>query len=239
MLLAGIKTADFAIYETLRLWRVPNTRHGGTGLFKIPLATNELFTFNIESIRELARERRSLEFPDDHDWHVRPGLQELWRKTAFPPRPKANRLRMRVIADPRVPSIEPIISGCSWLRHCRDDAATLSEPEWFAMLSIVSRCANGEAVAHQWSAPYPGYSPEETTKKLKHAIEDGGPRTCVNIHHTLGGEPYCSICPLWGAVKSPIVLGRHSGSSRSQREGYDRILESPLFRRRRNFGRRR
>src|SRR5262249_20866965 len=32
--------------------------------------------------------------------------------------------------------LAPIVAGCAWLRHCRDDAATLSEPEWYGMLSI-------------------------------------------------------------------------------------------------------
>src|SRR5688572_1438742 len=53
--------------------------------------------------------------------------------------------------------IEPILAGCGWLRHCRDDAATLPEPEWYGMLSIVGRCDGGEQLAHEFNAPYPTY----------------------------------------------------------------------------------
>ena len=65
--------------------------------------------------------------------------------------------------------LEPIVQGCAWLRHCRDDAATLPEPEWYSMLSIIGRCVEREQIAHEWSAPYPRYTAAETTQKLRHA----------------------------------------------------------------------
>jgi hypothetical protein len=42
----GATTLDTKIYEKLRLWRVPNTRHGGSGLYKIPLTAKELLDGN-------------------------------------------------------------------------------------------------------------------------------------------------------------------------------------------------
>jgi putative DNA primase/helicase len=81
-----------------------------------------------------------------------------------------------------------IVQECAWFHHCRDDAQTLPEPEWYALLSILGRCENGEALAHEWSRVYPGYTPEETAAKLTHALESAGPRTCQNIRHDLDGE---------------------------------------------------
>jgi putative DNA primase/helicase len=104
-------------------------------------------------------------------------------------------------------SLESIVQGCAWLGHCRDDAAMLSEPEWYAMLGIVGRCVDGEQLAQEWSASYSGYTPEETTQKLEHALTAAGPRTCKDIRQVLGGEEYCRTCQHWGKVKSPIVLG--------------------------------
>ena len=106
-----------------------------------------------------------------------------------------------------------IVERCAWLRHCRDDAATLSEPEWYAALAILGRCQEGDRRAHEWSAPYPGYTREETDEKLSHALRDAGPRTCANIRQ-LGGKPLCSGCPYWDTIRSPIVLGRqgHHGA---------------------------
>lgn len=102
--------------------------------------------------------------------------------------------------------LDHIAQECRWLRHCRDDAATLAEPEWYAMLSIVGRCVNGDALVHEWSGPYPDYRPENTDEKLTHALKDSGPRTCQNIQLISGGS-HCVGCPHRGRVTSPIVLG--------------------------------
>jgi hypothetical protein len=107
-------------------------------------------------------------------------------------------------------NLEPIIEGCAWLRHCRDDAATLGEPEWYAMLSIVGRCEGGENVAHEWSQPHSGYSPEETFTKLRHAVEASKPRTCQNIALNFG-DAYCRTCHQWGKIGSPSALGDPPG----------------------------
>ena len=99
-----------------------------------------------------------------------------------------------------------IVAGCAWLRHCRDDAATLPEPEWYASFSILVHCKDGEKLAHEWSRNYPKYSLAETDKKLRHALEDGGPRTCASIEMN-GGAPYCIECSNRSRITSPIVLG--------------------------------
>lgn len=109
--------------------------------------------------------------------------------------------------DLPAPHVDAILECCAWLRHTRDDAATLSEPEWYAMLSILGRCEEGTRLAHDWSRPHSFYSYEETSQKLRHAVESAGPRTCRDIYVN-GGEPYCAECPQFAKIKSPIVLGR-------------------------------
>jgi hypothetical protein len=102
--------------------------------------------------------------------------------------------------------MENIVENCAWMRHCHDDAAALPEPSWFAMLSILGRYDNGQALVHEWSQPYPKYESKETETKLQHAL-GAGPRTCENIRKGLDGEAYCKDCPFWGHITSPIQLG--------------------------------
>lgn len=102
--------------------------------------------------------------------------------------------------------IDPIVSACAWMRHCRDDAAWLPEPEWYAMLSVIGRCQNGEEFAHEWSRPYPNYTERETAKKLEHALTAAGPVTCARVEELTGGE-WCQNCELRGMITSPIVIG--------------------------------
>jgi hypothetical protein len=108
--------------------------------------------------------------------------------------------------------LQRVLGRCAWLRHCRDDAATLSEPEWYAALGIIGRCQDGEAEAHAWSSPYPRYDHNETQRKLVHAVTAAGPRTCRRIRYELGGEPYCQACPAWGKVKSPVTHSLDDGA---------------------------
>jgi hypothetical protein len=109
--------------------------------------------------------------------------------------------------------IEPILRCCAWMRHCRDDARTLSEPEWYAMLSILVRCVDGQALAHEFSAPYPRYSRAETDAKIRHARISTGPRTCRNIRESLGGGSYCRGCLAREFVATPLSIGRCSTPS--------------------------
>ncbi len=111
-----------------------------------------------------------------------------------------------------------VLAGCAWLRHCYDDRTSLPEPEWYAALSIVGRCASngveGRRLAHRISRDHPGYRASDTDDKLDQALERFGPRSCRHIAESLGqGHRFCRHCPHFGQIKSPIVLGRRKAST--------------------------
>ncbi len=54
--IAGDIEIDISIYDKNRLWRVPNTRNGKSGLFKIPLTFDELATCSIERLLKMAKQ---------------------------------------------------------------------------------------------------------------------------------------------------------------------------------------
>lgn len=104
------------------------------------------------------------------------------------------------------PDIGPIIEGCAFIRHTIEDSKSLPEPEWYISLGILARCQNGIEIAHKYSSPHPGYSYDKTQKKLEHALESAGPRTCDNICELTQGQ-YCNQCEYKDKITSPIVLG--------------------------------
>lgn len=106
-----------------------------------------------------------------------------------------------------------VLEGCGWMRYCAEYAGILSEPEWYAQLSIVGRCKDGDTLAHDVSRPHSGYSASATSAKLRHALEAAGPVTCAKVRHSLGGARFCDECPSLGKVKSPIVLGAERARS--------------------------
>ncbi len=95
-----------------------------------------------------------------------------------------------------------IESQCNFMAHCREDAGTLSEPEWYAWLSVLVRCVDGEQAAHEVGVQHKGYSYADTEAKLQRA-KNTGPRTCANISTLHEG---CATCP--HTITSPILLGR-------------------------------
>ena len=108
---------------------------------------------------------------------------------------------------------DAVMAGCSWLRACHRDQHQLDEPQWYAALSIVGRCAAGERdgreLAHDLSRGYPRYSPAETDTKLRRALTEAGPRTCGNIGQVLGAwREHCARCSHQGLLKTPWELGR-------------------------------
>lgn len=104
-----------------------------------------------------------------------------------------------------------ILETCPWMAHCRDAAATLPEPEWYRMLTVVARCEDAEKWAHELSQGYPKYSRPETDRKLKHASsEEVAPVTCAYVQSGLGGDRFCGECLFRGNVNSPITIGRQT-----------------------------
>lgn len=58
-----IETIDFACYDTRRMWRIPNTKHQGTGLYKIHLTPDEL-ALPLQDIQALAAQPRKYTVPE-------------------------------------------------------------------------------------------------------------------------------------------------------------------------------
>ena len=101
--------------------------------------------------------------------------------------------------------LDAVMRACLFLQHCRDNAATLPEHDWYAMITNLSVFQGGTALIHQLSAPYPGYRENDTQKKINHFLDSGtGPITCQTISEKGFQCPKLAAgeCP----VKSPAAL---------------------------------
>ena len=115
--------------------------------------------------------------------------------------------KKKIVSDKRA-ELEPIARGCRFMRHGIENAETLSETDWHAVITIVARCENGTELSHEVSQAYPSYSYQETAKKIEAVIaSETGPVTCKYIREQLL-FPACRTCPLSvSKMKSPISLG--------------------------------
>lgn len=109
---------------------------------------------------------------------------------------------------------------CAFLRHARDDAPALPYDQWLAALTIWTRCADGERLAHARSAADPArYDRQATQDKLGEARKLD-PYRCTKIHQQLGFGG-CAACPLQGKIKNPLQAGRLPGQNRPTPEPGD------------------
>ncbi len=109
--------------------------------------------------------------------------------------------------------MQAVWQGCSWLRECHAQRASLPESWWRAALSIISRCAapgvDSLQLAHALSRSHPGYSRFATDELFDQQLRaPAGPRRCREIADDLGArDSHCSRCPHFGRIESPVDLG--------------------------------
>lgn len=78
--------------------------------------------------------------------------------------------------------IELTCRQCLFMEHCRDNAATLSEHDWYAMISNLAVFDGGRSRIHEYSSSYPNYSYEETERKIDQFFNSKtGPMSCTMI----------------------------------------------------------
>lgn len=75
-----------------------------------------------------------------------------------------------------------VTRGCDFIKYCRENAATLSEHDWYAMISNLAVFEGGVEMIHELSKPYEGYDAAGTQKKINHFLESGTrPINCSTI----------------------------------------------------------
>lgn len=118
----------------------------------------------------------------------------------------------------RMPAADPagVQEGCDFLKYCYANQSDVTEPQWYAMLSIIGRLPTGRTLAHQYSKDHPSYDDRETEEKLDQALTASGPRTCKNIESLWDG---CTRCPNYDKCVSPITL-RSARFIRTQDTGF-------------------
>lgn len=116
-----------------------------------------------------------------------------------------------------------ILTGCEFLKHAQENANSISEPEWYAALSITTRMENGREVSHMLSKGHRGYRFEETERKIEQALKASPPRKCTSID-SLWSK--CSTCPNFQKVESPISL-RSADSIGTEDSGFHDVSVNP------------
>lgn len=98
---------DGSIYDNVRLFRLSNTRHGKSGLFKIPLSAWELMHWTPEQIREAAHTKRQLEWEEPE---LHPAWAEAYQGLQLDP-PLASNAQASGATTHAPPCIDAMLQG--------------------------------------------------------------------------------------------------------------------------------
>lgn len=100
--------------------------------------------------------------------------------------------------------LEVVCFKCDFIKHCKNNSKTLSEPLWHGMITNLALFKVGIERIHEFSKGYKTYSEKETEGKISNFLKSGaGPMTC----ETLKDRGY--TCKKYGKTcngKSPSSL---------------------------------
>ncbi|MDB2068931.1 phage/plasmid primase, P4 family [Clostridium perfringens] len=120
---------------------------------------------------------------------------------------KNNQLNIENTVDEEVKSengLEVVCFKCDFIKHCKKNSKTLSEPLWHGMITNLALFKGGNYRIHELSKGYKTYSEKETEEKISNFLKSGaGPMTC----ETLRDRGY--TCQRYGKTcygKSPASL---------------------------------
>ncbi|MGU8278076.1 phage/plasmid primase, P4 family [Clostridium perfringens] len=120
---------------------------------------------------------------------------------------KNNQLNIKNTVDEEVKSengLEVVCFKCDFIKHCKKNSKTLSEPLWHGMITNLAIFNGGTYRIHELSKGYKTYSEKETEEKISNFLKSGaGPMTC----ETIRDRGY--TCPRYGKTcygKSPASL---------------------------------
>lgn len=175
---AGLQgKVDTSVFSAARLMRMPDTWNRKPGKTE-------------RQARIVNHTIKPLEF----DLVERSGLQAFQKPDHVPDEALKNYPK---------PDTKAICAGCKFIVHCSTKQAVVTEPQWYAMQSVVARLDNGADLVHEFSNQHPKYSHYETELKIEQALMASGPRTCKNIEALWDG---CKDCDYYEKVTSPIMI---------------------------------
>jgi len=173
---AGLKGgADPTIFEARRLLRFPYTENRKVGK---PAVFSSVLQPNITAI--------------DFDMHKAAGVPKVGKKEQI------DRDIMKKFTRTDPPAV---MSGCDFLKWCKNNKESMNEPQWYAALSITSRLS--DATTTNYSYEVSREAGGSTDEKIDQAMAASGPRTCDNINNIWDG---CKKCANFEKVNSPILI---------------------------------
>lgn len=199
-----LTTLDFQVYDKRRMWRIPNTKHQGTNLYKIPISTDEVQTLSMDDIVSLAETTRDIPVPAQafsfqaNEWYRSYVYQQ--EEDSIPPADRIDRfmrLGTGIATDAGTLEFDPTcFERCNGLERLWDKAERthdLTHEERLFLCSVLTYSDKAIEYLHAILSECDDYSPD----KSRAHIEDWIRRREQGI----GGNPFsCERAKMAGVM---------------------------------------
>lgn len=99
-----------------------------------------------------------------------------------------------------------IVAKCAQIKWAVTQQKDVTEPMWYALMGVAAYCEDPESTAIAWSKDHPGFTPDETIRKLEQWRGAAtGPATCARFESERPNG--CKGCRFSGHIGSPVRLG--------------------------------
>lgn len=92
--------------------------------------------------------------------------------------------------------------GCNQIKYAWENRDKLSEPLWYATLSIAQCCKDRDIAIHKISEKDPRYNPQQTEIKANQSADK--PHPCEKFEELNPGG--CNNCPFKGKIANPLFV---------------------------------
>jgi len=168
-----------------RLLRCENIKRAN-GRYKVPVTYDELMEYDANHLLAMADTPR-LNFSFVADPPERTSAMEHFYASALSLRNlQSRRYGARLGLDS--------LLDCGFIAHCWNNRQTLSEPEWWAMVTILMGFGpEAKPIVHFFSQGYPNYSEKETEDKIRHCESQSNDLPCSYLKELHDCGKNCNV----------------------------------------------
>jgi hypothetical protein len=208
-----LKHIDTAIYDRRRLWRLLNTRHNKSGLFKVPLTLLELENLSIDQIKTLAANQREPFIKSEA--HLSPKAHNLFNEHSEKVTTWLSARKEKF----EVGNLKPMADDPPCIKRLLESGAQKGNRNNFTFQLAVYYASKGlsqEEIENQCTK-FTAKSEEPLTPQEILTLVDSAVKGCTEGRYSVGCSTFAELCdkpncplfavddkPNWDAIGEPI-----------------------------------
>lgn len=246
----SLTSIDFAVYDIRRMWRLPNSQHQKTNLFKVELPKESFLSWNLDEIKDFAKEPHPDTVPEQvfsataNEWYREWAYQ---RETTKSLSNEERIARFEKYGSTLIRQEDPdselvfdpvsLFEGCPSILKMWDEVERthdLSHEARLFLCSILTYTKEAEWYLHQILSNCDDYNPEKSQSHVADWIRrrelgiGGRPYTCQRANSAGVGCGSCDLEPLekYDRINGQLIKTGEMAQPSPYRLAYHRVKRS-------------